>query len=1014
MGNPGLCGEPLPKICPGDEAFNESHGEDIELTQQDKDDGEAILSHATQYNIKCIREEREALLQFKRGIQEDHCGILSSWEGHEDDVGCCQWRGILCNNLTGHVMAINLGGVEAGNDHHCLEGRVTTFLPRLKHLKYLDLSFNNFLGQPIPKFISSLANLEHLNLSNSGFTGKIPHEFGNLSHLTSLDLSDNTVVVKSLGWLSRLTSLSVVNLSDIDLSEVQDWLQIITNLPFLKVLKMDSCYLPSTIPSSLTFKNSSSTLRFLSLAHNSFGDPSIFQWLFNLSGVSTHLVHLDLCDNSLPGSIPNGFQKLHSLSYIDLSSNAFESHIPNYFGNMHSLSHLDLSANNLSGSISSCFKNMHSLSYLDVSGNSLGGQIPEMISSLKYLIHLDLSWNNFHGRVPKTIGKLCSLQFLELSYNNLTGDLTDVIQILSVCSYKSLRFFSLENNHFGGSIPNNIETFSLSRQLYLDGNQLNGTISQGIAKLSMLETLRLSTNSLIGTIFDSHFANLSSLRNLYLSENPRLLVNISVDWLPPFQLDTIYLSSCKVGPHFPKWLQTQTQISWIDISIAEISDIVPASFWSSLSSKLEYLNMSHNNIHGILPNNLSITLSELPQIDLSSNSLEGAIPSFLGNISSLSLNDNKFSDASSFLCPKNKMVLSNLDLSNNLLSGELPDCWMYFDKLSILSLENNNLTGKLSASIGALKKLQALHLRHNNFSGELPISLHNCTSLVLLDVAYNAFTGYLPQRIGNNLKNLGILSLRSNSFSGVLPSSLCQLSHLQILDLSHNNFSGKIPRCIYNLTAMTSTADLLPDILYQYDFSVLVTYFDSAFVMWKGKDQIFRNSLGQVKFIHMSNNVLEGDIPEGISSLIGLISLDLSGNKLNGSITPKIGLLTALELLDLSSNNLSGAIPATFTNLNFLGMLNLSYNHLSGRVPTGTLLQGFDASAYMGNPELCGAPLAICPGDEPPNNNTWNGNDDVAQQDVNDDLFPGLYISVEFAEVYCSRVKEKLIQIVPL
>ncbi|XP_021764890.1 probable LRR receptor-like serine/threonine-protein kinase At1g12460 [Chenopodium quinoa] len=196
---------------------------------------------------------------------------------------------------------------------------------------------------------------------------------------------------------------------------------------------------------------------------------------------------------------------------------------------------------------------------------------------------------------------------------------------------------------------------------------------------------------------------------------------------------------------------------------------------------------------------------------------------------------------------------------------------------------------------------------------------------------------------------------------------------------------------------MTSTADLLPDILYQYDFSVLVTYFDSEFVMWKGKDQIFRNYLGQVKFIHMSNDMLEGGIPEGISSLIGLVSLDLSSNKLNGSITPKIGLLTALELLDLSSNNLSGAIPATFANLNFLGMLNLSYNHLSGRIPTGTLLQGFDASAYMGNPGLCGAPLAICPGDEPPSNNTWNGNDDVAQQDVNDhndDIFPGLYISV--------------------
>ena len=39
-------------------------------------------------------------------------------------------------------------------------------------------------------------------------------------------------------------------------------------------------------------------------------------------------------------------------------------------------------------------------------------------------------------------------------------------------------------------------------------------------------------------------------------------------------------------------------------------------------------------------------------------------------------------------------------------------------------------------------------------------------------------------------------------------------------------------------------------------------------------------------------------------------------------------------------------------------MLDVSYNHLKGKIPTGTQLQTFDASRFIGN-NLCGPPLPI-------------------------------------------------------
>ncbi|KAL7194629.1 hypothetical protein ACSBR1_034957 [Camellia fascicularis] len=90
--------------------------------------------------------------------------------------------------------------------------------------------------------------------------------------------------------------------------------------------------------------------------------------------------------------------------------------------------------------------------------------------------------------------------------------------------------------------------------------------------------------------------------------------------------------------------------------------------------------------------------------------------------------------------------------------------------------------------------------------------------------------------------------------------------------------------------------------------------------------------------------------------------MNFSRNRLIGPMLAEIGDLKLLESLDLSKNQLSGGIPISLSNLNFLSHLDLSDNNLSGRIPLSTQLQSLDNSTFVGNPELCGAPLTkVCP-----------------------------------------------------
>ncbi|PRQ54574.1 putative non-specific serine/threonine protein kinase [Rosa chinensis] len=781
----------------------------------------SCLNNSSVVVESCMEEERRALLSFKQDLS-DPSGKLSSWAGHE----CCQWTGISCNNRTGHVATVDLRNTYpyttdddqwnmAEYEESCLGGKlINPSLLGLKHLSYLDLSSNDFQGIHIPKFIGELTSLRYLNISRILFqlnsvVGEIPSSLGNLSNLNYLDLGSSfSFSSKNLNWLSHLSSLKYLNLGGVNLSSTGvSWLHEVNMLPSLLELHLSSCEIGGNqLPLSMP------TINF------------------------TSLLVLDMSGNSINFSYPNWMFNLTSLTKVDLSGNSFSGPFLDEFVRLKSLEHLDLQNVGLKGQLAKFSGNLCRLKSLSLASNQIDGGIEEFLSgfsncSFNRMESLDLDGCGLVGKLPSSLGMLRSLQHLYLSYNSFWGSIPEFI-ISNLSS--SLNTLDLRNNIFNCSIP------------------------QSLGKLSQLVSLYLSYNSWEGNLTEAHFINLTKLESFAVSTAqpvPIIFNLIDYEWIPPFKLHHIEMHNCRVGPGFPVWLQSQTELVWVSLKNAGISGPIPEEWLFKISPQIYWLDLSSNQISGKLPFRFN-SFPNLDSIVLSHNQFDGTIPSSICSIQSLQI----------------------LALNNNQLSGEFPKEWSLWS-IQFVDVSNNNMSGNISSSMGIPSSLRILKTDNNQFSGEIPSALQNCSRLQRLYLGGNRFTGSIPSSIGSKVSTFTVLQLQSNSLSGHIPHHLCSLPFLQILDLSHNRFSGTIPNCLNKLTSLISSS--YGGWNYFGDFEVI-----TVTVKGRASEYFLRNE-----------NQLSGQIPQSLASLAFLSHLNLSCNNL----TERIPSGNQLQTLDDSS-----------------------------------------------------------------------------------------------------------------
>ncbi len=361
--------------------------------------------------------------------------------------------------------------------------------------------------------------------------------------------------------------------------------------------------------------------------------------------------------------------------------------------------------------------------------------------------------------------------------------------------------------------------------------------------------------------------------------------------------------------------------------------------------QLKFLDLSDNNVWS-LPSELFCPLNTLTHLNLSSNRLQnvqelgfsdwGNGPSAPGKTCNVGLELLDLSDNEIGSLPDNGFTslrsLQRFYLQNNVINAMADRAFVGLVSLQYLNISNNRLTALPPELFQSTRNLKEVHLFNNSINVLAPGLLEGLDQLVILDMSRNELTSsWVNKDTFSGLIRLVVLNIGYNQLTKIDSHVFQDLYSLQILDLEHNRIESIADgsfSALSNLHALKLSYNRL--------VMVETFHFSGLYVI----NQLFLDhnrivSIDKRTFENCSNlhdlglygNELN-EIPESITQLHFLKTLDLGGNRIQNVVNASFEGLDQLNTLILSDNEIQNVSRHAFGTLPSLRVLNLASNRI--------------------------------------------------------------------------------------
>jgi Leucine-rich repeat (LRR) protein len=490
-------------------------------------------------------------------------------------------------------------------------------------------------------------------------------------------------------------------------------------------------------------------------------------WL-GITVASERVTEINLPDNALSGTLTEEIGNLDGLTRLMLgtweSSNAISGNIPASIGNLSSLRNLDLRFNSFSGTLPESIGNLPQIESIEIIFNELSGELPSSIGNLSTLTRLDLWGNNFSGNIPPEIGNLNQLQILQLQENEFSGNIP-----ASLGNLNNLNNLWLYGNQLSGNIPEELGNLTNLAEMHLRDNQLSGTLPSSFGNLINLDKLFISNNQLSGEI-PGTISKLSNITQLVLSNNQFegalpdsvfLHNNLQILWINNNQFSSI--PDLSVLPALNQFSVQQNRLTFESL---EPNISIPGFTYSPQDSVgltrsifaepnqpliLSGLVGGSNNIYTWKKDGEIITGENNAELIIDNPSLadEGVYESEVSNsiVPGLILYSRPTTVFLNSLTVDSLALVALYESTNgdawtnktNWFEGPLNETWFGIsitdNRVTGINLSNNNLSGEVPEEFTTIRRLINLNLSRNSITA-LP-DLSTLTELVNVDVSEN-------------------------------------------------------------------------------------------------------------------------------------------------------------------------------------------------------------------------------------------------------------------------------------